>query len=51
MQLDNPAIYECPNHKSKIHLWKRRTNGTAYCLKCNLELTKVYAYEVWEDNS
>lgn len=49
MQSNNPACYECPNHKSKIHHWIKRDDGTAYCLKCNLELTKSQTDDVWKE--
>ena len=49
MQKDNPACYECPDHKSGVHHWQKRDDGTSYCLKCNLELTKEKTAEVWAD--
>lgn len=46
MQKDNPACYECSKTKSRIHHWIIRDNQTAYCLKCNLELTKEQSDDV-----
>lgn len=37
---DNPGNYECPKGRGKIHRWKRRPDGTARCLNCDLVLTK-----------
>jgi len=47
MEKDNPACYECPNTRSGIHTWICRDDGTAYCLKCNKELTKPQADDIW----
>lgn len=49
MRPNNPACYECPDHKSGVHHWIRRDDKTAYCLKCNLELTKEQADEVYHN--
>jgi hypothetical protein len=49
MNKDNPACYECPEHKSKMHHWLRRDDKTAYCLKCNLELTVEQAEDCFCD--
>lgn len=49
MRKDNPAVYECPKTKSTLHHWVRRDNGTAYCIRCNLELNKQDADEVFTE--
>lgn len=51
MNKDNPACYECPKTKSGVHHWIRRDDGTAWCLKCDEELTKPQADDVWRDHS
>ena len=48
MEKSNPACYECPNTRSGIHTWICRDDGTAYCLKCNKELTKPQADHYYE---
>lgn len=50
MSPDNPACYECSEHKSKIHHWIKRDDGSAYCLKCNIEINKIHTDEVWTDH-
>ncbi len=49
MNKDNPACYECPKTKSRLHHWTRRDDKTAYCIKCDTELTEEQADDVWMD--
>lgn len=50
MLKDSPAIYECPGDRKKaLHLWRRNEDGTAYCLNCKLQLTKIQADDVWRE--
>jgi hypothetical protein len=47
MHLDNPAVWECPKGYQKLHTWKRRKDGTAYCRKCDVQLTVAQTREVF----
>lgn len=50
MQKNNPACYECPKGRNKLHTWKRNKDGTATCTKCNLTLRQNHADEVFDDS-
>lgn len=50
MDKDNPACYECPKGKNKLHTWKRLTMGGAWCQKCNLFICEEHAKQVFEDH-
>lgn len=50
MQPNNPACYECPKVKSGIHTWTRRDDMTAWCIKCDTELTVEQTADVWHDH-
>ncbi len=50
MRSSNPACYECPKGKDKIHTWKRKLTGRAYCVKCGLEIAKEFANEVFDNH-
>lgn len=49
MRHDNPACYECPKVGSGIHTWIRRDDQTAYCIKCDTELTKEQTDDCFYD--
>jgi hypothetical protein len=52
MKKDNPACYECPKSKDKLHTWiLRLISKTSYCKKCGLELTKEQTADIWEDHN
>lgn len=52
MNKDNPACYECPKGKNKLHAWEGRYQlnilTSAICRHCDLKLTKEQAEDVWE---
>lgn len=48
MQLDNPAIYECPKGKSGLHTWVLAEDRTATCRCCNLWINREHTYDVFE---
>lgn len=50
MRKDNPACYECPKTRSKLHHWVRRDDGTSYCIKCDQQLDKADTADVWFDH-
>lgn len=54
MKLDNPACYECPKGKNKLHTWspiiQDGERDGAICLNCSLILTESQAAKVWGDN-
>lgn len=59
MQKNNPACYECPKGKNKLHTWSpimRQEEGWkidtivgAKCLHCKKILTKEQAEDVWRE--
>lgn len=51
MRRDNPACYECPRGKNKLHHWAKsnpdlREQRGAICLQCGLELNEEDARDV-----
>lgn len=51
MKSDNPAVYECPKGKNKLHTWKRNPDLTATCVHCKTSLSRQHADECFEDRS
>lgn len=52
MRKENPACYECPKGGYKaLHHWKRNTDGTATCMKCEQVLNQLDATDCFEDTS
>lgn len=55
MQKSNPACYECPKGKNKLHMWSKILDHKkvemigALCQKCGLKLTKEQAEDVWRE--
>lgn len=51
MRKNNPAVYECPKGKSKLHTWKRveGSSGKAVCVECDLVLNREDADEVFDE--
>lgn len=49
MRKDNPAIFQCPKGKSKLHTWKRLDDGRAQCQNCKLVLNKVDADDTFRE--
>lgn len=54
MRHDNPACYECPKGKNKLHTWSSIIENEinrvgAICLHCNIILTKSQADDVWKE--
>lgn len=55
MQKNNPACYECPKGKNKLHFWSpimHEINGMvgAMCLHCSKTLTKEQAEDYGEND-
>lgn len=49
MYKSNPACYECPKGKNKLHTWERNIDKTAKCKYCKLKLTVEQAEDVWRE--
>lgn len=49
MRKNNPAVYECPIGKNKLHTWRRNADGSAQCVHCKTILNKTDADDVWRD--
>jgi hypothetical protein len=49
MRPSNPACYECPKGKSRLHTWKRLPDLTAVCVECKQVLNKNDAAECFYD--
>lgn len=47
MQKNNPACYECPKGKNKLHIWEGSVNGITECIHCKIKLTKEQAEDVF----
>lgn len=55
MSPNNPACYECPKGKNKLHWWQKHKtpDGTllgANCINCDLFINRQFAIEVYTDN-
>lgn len=50
MQRNNPACYEFPKGKNKLHTWTMRLfSKTSYCSKCGLKLNEEQTLDVWRE--
>lgn len=49
MRKDNPAVYECPKGKSRLHTWKRLDDGRAQCKDCKLILNREDAEDCFRE--
>lgn len=50
MRVNNPAVYECPKGRNKLHTWHRQADGTAVCVCCKLVLKKADADDCFRDS-
>lgn len=50
MRPDNPACYECPKGTQELHTWKRLPDGTAICVKCDVQLTVEQAVDCFHEH-
>ena len=49
MRKNNPAVYECPRTKNKLHHWMKGSDGLAVCKRCKLKLNQEDTDDVYRE--